>query len=49
MQAMWLKKFILSLKVVDIISNLCCANEPTVCYSYNKSSVIAKHINKNLT
>ena len=48
-QAIWLKKFIPGLKVVDSIERplkLYCDNEPAVFYSYNnKSSGAAKHIN----
>ena len=47
-QALWLKKFILGLKVVDSIEKplkLYCDNEPAISYSYNnRSSGAAKHI-----
>jgi hypothetical protein len=47
-QTMWLKKFIPSLRVVDIIERplkLYCDNEPTIFYAHNnKSSDAAKHI-----
>ena len=47
-QAVWLKKFIPGLRVVDSISSpltLYCDNEPAVFYaSNNKSSGAAKHI-----
>ena len=47
-QALWLKKFILGLKVVDNIEKplkLYCDNEPAISYSYNnRSSGAAKHI-----
>jgi hypothetical protein len=47
---MWLKKFVPGLNVVDNISKplkLYYNNKPSVCYSYNKSSVVAKHIDIN--
>jgi hypothetical protein len=47
-QAIWLKNFILRLKVANIISIplvLYCDNESIVFYSTNKSSVAARHIN----
>jgi len=47
-QPLWLKKFILGLKVVDSIEKplkLYCDNEPAISYSYNnRSSGAAKHI-----
>ena len=47
-QALWLKKFILGLKVVDSIEKplkLYCDNEPAISYSYNnRSSGAAKRI-----
>ena len=47
-QAMWLKKFVPGLKVVDSIERplkIYCDNEPAVTYSHNnKSSGAAKHI-----
>jgi hypothetical protein len=47
-QAMWLKKFVPSLRVVDSIERplkLYCDNEPTIFYAHNnKSSDAAKHI-----
>jgi hypothetical protein len=48
-QAMWLKKFVPGLKVVDNIERslkLYCDNEPTVLYAHNnKKTKAAKHIN----
>ena len=47
-QALWLKKFILGLKVVDSTEKplkLYCDNEPAISYSYNnRSSGAAKRI-----
>jgi hypothetical protein len=47
-QAMWLKKFVLKLRVVDSIERplkLYCDNEPTIFYAHNnKSSDALKHI-----
>jgi hypothetical protein len=47
-QAMWLKKFVPGLRVVDSIERplkLYCDNEPAIFYSHNnKSSGAAKHI-----
>jgi hypothetical protein len=47
-QVMWLKKFIISLRVVDNIERplkLYCDNEPTVLYSHNnKKTKAANHI-----
>jgi hypothetical protein len=46
--AMWLKKFVLGLRVVDNIERslkLYCDNEPAIFYAHNnKSSDVAKHI-----
>jgi hypothetical protein len=51
-QAMWLKKFVLSLRVIDNIVRplkLYCDNEPAVLYAYNnKKTKPAKHINISL-
>jgi hypothetical protein len=48
-QAMWLKKFILGLRVIDIIERslkLYCDNEPAVLYAHkNKKIKAVKHIN----
>jgi hypothetical protein len=48
-QAMWLKKFVLSLRVVDNIEiplKLYCDNEPAVLYAHNNKKIKAdKHIN----
>jgi hypothetical protein len=48
-QAMWLKKFVLSLRVVDNIERplkLYCDNEPAVLYAHNNKKIkAAKHIN----
>jgi hypothetical protein len=48
-QAMWLKKFVSGLRVVDSIERslkLYCDNEPTVIYAHNnKKTKAAKHIN----
>jgi hypothetical protein len=48
-QAMWLKKFVSSLRVVDRIERplkLYCGNEPTVFYAHNNNKTKAvKHIN----
>jgi hypothetical protein len=48
-QAMWLKKFVPGLRVVDSIKRplkLYCDNEPAVLYAHNnKKTKIAKHIN----
>jgi hypothetical protein len=48
-QTMWLKKFVHSLRVVDIIERslkLYCDNEPAVLYAHNKKKIkVAKHIN----
>jgi hypothetical protein len=48
-QAMWLKKFVPGLSVVDSIERplkLCCDNEPTILYAdNNKKTKAAKHIN----
>ena len=47
-QALWLKKFIPGLRVIDSIEKplkLYCDNEPAISYSYNNmSSGAAKHI-----
>jgi hypothetical protein len=47
-QAMWLKKFVPRLRVVDSIErplNLYCDNEPAIFYAHNnKSSDATKHI-----
>lgn len=46
-QMMWVTKFGLGLRVVDDIEiplTINCDNEPTIYYSYNKSSVAAKFI-----
>ncbi|WVZ64586.1 hypothetical protein U9M48_014081 [Paspalum notatum var. saurae] len=46
-QALWLKKFVPGLKVVDSIEKplkLYCDNEPAISYSYNKSNNAAKYI-----
>jgi hypothetical protein len=46
-QAMWTKKFVPGLRVVDSIEiplKIYCDNEPTIFYSYNKSSGVAKFI-----
>jgi hypothetical protein len=47
-QAMWLKKFVPSLRVVDSIERplkLYCDNEPTILYAHNnKKTKTAKHI-----
>jgi hypothetical protein len=46
---MWLKKFVLGLRVVDNIERplkLYCDNEPVVLYAHNnKKTKAAKHIN----
>jgi hypothetical protein len=48
-QAMWLKKFVFDLRVIDSIESplkLCCDNEPTLLYAHNnKKTKAAKHIN----
>jgi hypothetical protein len=48
-QAMWLKKFVFGLRVVDSIERplkLYCDNEPTVLYAHNnKKTKATKHIN----
>jgi hypothetical protein len=48
-QAMWLKKFMSGLRVVDSIEiplKLYCHNEPTVLYAHNNKKIKAtKHIN----
>ncbi len=48
-QAMWLKKFVSGLRVVDSIERLLklyCDNEPAVLYAHNdKKTKAAKHIN----
>jgi hypothetical protein len=48
-QAMWLKKFVPDLRVVDSIERplkLYCDNEPTVLYAHNNKKIkAAKHIN----
>jgi hypothetical protein len=48
-QAMWLKKFVPGLRVVDSIEKplkLYCGNEPAVLYAHNnKKTKAAKHIN----
>jgi hypothetical protein len=48
-QAMWLKKFVPSLRVVDSIERplkLYCDNEPAVLYAHNNKKIKAvKHIN----
>jgi hypothetical protein len=48
-QAMWLKKFVPGLRVVDSIERpqkLYCDNEPAVLYAYNNKKIkAAKHIN----
>jgi hypothetical protein len=48
-QAMWLKKFVPGLRVVDIIERplkLYCDNEPAVLYAHNnKKTKTVKHIN----
>jgi hypothetical protein len=48
-QAMWLKKFVPGLRVVDSIERplkLYCDNEPAVLYAHNnKKTKAAKHIN----
>jgi len=50
-QAMWLKKLVPGLRVIDSIERplkIYCDNEPAVFYSYNnKSSAAAKHIELN--
>jgi hypothetical protein len=44
-QAMWLKKFVPGLRVVDRPLKLYCDNEPAIFYAHNnKSSDAAKHI-----
>jgi hypothetical protein len=48
-QAMWLKKFVSGLRVIDSIKRplkLYCDNEPTVLYAHNNKKIKAvKHIN----
>jgi hypothetical protein len=48
-QAMWLKKFVPGLRVVDSIERLLklyCDNEPAVLYAHNnKKTKVVKHIN----
>jgi hypothetical protein len=48
-QAMWLKKFVVDLKVVDSIRRslmLYCDNELTVLYAHNNKKIkVVKHIN----
>jgi hypothetical protein len=48
-QAMWLKKFVLDLRVIDSIERplkLYCDNEPAILYAHNnKKTKAVKHIN----
>jgi hypothetical protein len=47
-QAMWLKKFVPGLRVVNNIERplkLYCDNKPSVLYAHNKKTKPAKHIN----
>jgi hypothetical protein len=48
-QAIWFKKFVPRLRVVDNIEkplNIYCNNEPAIQYSYNSKKIdVAKHIN----
>jgi hypothetical protein len=48
-QAMWLKKFVFDLRVVDNIKvslKLYCNNEPTILFAHNNKKInVVKHIN----
>jgi hypothetical protein len=48
-QAIWLKKFVPGLRVIDSIERslkLYCDNEPAILYAHNNKKIkVAKHIN----